>query len=361
MHNSTEWPLLFRNFFFYKILNKKNLNFNYVIKKKKGIIHVDKPWGYNSYEILSWLKRKCYIRQVNIFGFIQSRITGCLLIFLGKPIYFKEIEYEQKTNYVIVYRKIFNSYELDPKKPPGRKKNYCFKDFFLFSLQKKQIDMEKISFFWNKENTSDSGIIEISLAYGSIINSLIINLTYIMSNKIKFLEIRKIRNGNFLEEDGQVSFHDILDSLWIKNCLMKNFCFQKMIIPQEIFWSNYRRILIKNSHVNHICYGKNLRKIGIIKIEVSIEKGEKILILNNYGEPVAIGKMKVNFSCFLRKNSETVIDIKMVLMKKNNSKKKFKEDDKIMKKNIGLTLGLTNFFKKKKFRTIKWWSNNIFL
>jgi H/ACA ribonucleoprotein complex subunit 4 len=361
MENYEEWPLLLKNFLFYKTLKKKNINFYCLIKKQNGIIHIDKPWGYNSYEILFWLKKKCNFIQAIILGFMKSRITGCLLIFWGKISCFEKIEHKQTANYVFVYRKIPNLKEFNKKKFLRKKdKTYC-PAFFLFSLQKKQIDIEKISFFWASDNTSDLGIIEISLKYRSIINSLIINLTFIMKNKIKFLEIRKIRCGNLLEEDGQVSFHDILDALWMKNCLMKNSYFRKMIIPKEIFWSNYRRVLIKNSHINSICYGKTLQKNGILKIEVFIEKGENILILNHFGEPIAIGKMKFNLDTFLRKGIESVIFIKTVLMKKDSHRKKFNKGHKIIKKNLSLILGLTEFFKKKKFVTIKWWNRGMFL
>lgn len=361
MKNYEEWPLLLKNFLFYKTLKKKNINFYCSNRNKNGIIHIDKPWGYNSYEILFWLKKKCNFTQAIILGFLKSRITGCLLIFWGETSCFEKIEHKQISNYVFVYRRICEPKESNKEKIL-RKINKSYRPaFFLFSLQKKQIDIEKISFFWNQHNTSESGIIEISLKYRSIINSLIVNLTFIMKNKIKFLEIRRIKSGNFLEEDGQMSFHDILDALWLKNCLMKNSYFQKMIIPREIFWSNYRRILIKNSQINSICYGKNLQKNGILKIEISIEKGENVLILNYSGEPIALGKMKLNLNTFLRKGIESVVYIKTVLMKKGCRRKKFNKGHKILKKNLGLTLGLTEFFKKKKFVTIKWWNSGMFL
>mmetsp|Transcript_43056 Transcript_43056/g.99984 ORF Transcript_43056/g.99984 Transcript_43056/m.99984 type:complete len:140 (+) Transcript_43056:12-431(+) len=121
------------------------------------------------------------------------------------------------------------------------------------------------------------------------------------------------------------------------------------------FFSEYRRVLVKDSSINSICFGAGLTSSGILKIEPNIEIGEKIVLLNFQGDPIAIGVSKINSYSLFNSFSGLVVETKKVFIQKGFYRKKWHFGPTSTKKNILLSIGIDKFFKKKKFNNQKWW------
>lgn len=62
-----------------------------------------------------------------------------------------------------------------------------------------------------------------------------------------------------------------------------------MIRPLESLLTNYKRIVVKDSAVNAICYGAKLMIPGLLRYEADIEVNEEVVLMTTKGEAIAIG------------------------------------------------------------------------
>lgn len=51
---------------------------------------------------------------------------------------------------------------------------------------------------------------------------------------------------------------------------------------------NYKRIIIKDSSINAICYGAKLMLPGVLRYDNNIDLGTEVVIMSTKGEAVAI-------------------------------------------------------------------------
>lgn len=61
-----------------------------------------------------------------------------------------------------------------------------------------------------------------------------------------------------------------------------------MIRPLESLLVTYKRIVVKDSAVNAVCYGAKLMIPGLLRYEAGIELGEEIVLMTTKGEAIAL-------------------------------------------------------------------------
>jgi predicted RNA-binding protein (TIGR00451 family) len=57
--------------------------------------------------------------------------------------------------------------------------------------------------------------------------------------------------------------------------------------------TNYKRIVVKDSAVNALCYGAKLMIPGLLRYENGIELDEEVVLMTTKGEAVAVGIAQV--------------------------------------------------------------------
>lgn len=62
-----------------------------------------------------------------------------------------------------------------------------------------------------------------------------------------------------------------------------------MIRPLESLLTNFKRIVVKDSAVNAVCYGAKLMIPGLLRYEADIEVHEEVVLMTTKGEAIAIG------------------------------------------------------------------------
>jgi len=60
-------------------------------------------------------------------------------------------------------------------------------------------------------------------------------------------------------------------------------------MPLEYVLTNYKRIVVKDSAVNAICYGAKFMIPGLLRYESGIELGEVVVLMTTKGEAIALG------------------------------------------------------------------------
>lgn len=59
-------------------------------------------------------------------------------------------------------------------------------------------------------------------------------------------------------------------------------------MPLEALLVNHKRVVVKDTSVNAVCYGAQLMLPGILKYENGIEVGDEIVLITTKGEAIAI-------------------------------------------------------------------------
>lgn len=78
-------------------------------------------------------------------------------------------------------------------------------------------------------------------------------------------ELRRVRSGAMDEQDGMVTLHDVLDAQWMHDNTRDESYLRKVIRPLESLLTTYKRIVVKDSAVNAVCYGAKLMIPGLLR------------------------------------------------------------------------------------------------
>ena len=78
-------------------------------------------------------------------------------------------------------------------------------------------------------------------------------------------ELRRVRSGAMDEQDGMVTLHDVLDAQWMLDNTRDESYLRKAIRPLESLLTTYKRIVVKDSAVNAVCYGAKLMIPGLLR------------------------------------------------------------------------------------------------
>lgn len=82
-------------------------------------------------------------------------------------------------------------------------------------------------------------------------------------------ELRRVRSGIMGEKDNMVTMHDLLDAQWMLDNLRDESYIRRVVMPLERLLTNYKRLVVKDSAVNAICYGAKLMIPGLMRWEGS--------------------------------------------------------------------------------------------
>ena len=66
-----------------------------------------------------------------------------------------------------------------------------------------------------------------------------------------------------------------------------------MVRPLEVLLIKHKKIVVKDSAVNAICYGAKLMIPGLLRFSDGIEVGEEVVLMTTKGEAIAGGIAQV--------------------------------------------------------------------
>jgi H/ACA ribonucleoprotein complex subunit 4 len=67
------------------------------------------------------------------------------------------------------------------------------------------------------------------------------------------------------ENNGLVTLHDVLDAQWMYDNQRDESYLRRVIRPLESLLTTYKRIVVKDSAVNAVCYGAKLMIPGLLR------------------------------------------------------------------------------------------------
>jgi len=130
-------------------------------------------------------------------------------------------------------------------------------------------------------------------------------------------ELRRVRSGALSENDGMVTMHDVLDAQWVYDNTRDESYLRRAIRPLESLLLTYKRVVVKDSAVNAICYGAKLMIPGLLRYEDGIELNEEVVIMTTKGEAIALGIAQMTTVQMATCDHGVVAKIKRVIMERD--------------------------------------------
>lgn len=312
-----------------------------------GVINLDKPSNPSSHEVVAWVKRMLRVDRTGHSGTLDPKVTGCLIVCIDRATRLVKSQQGAGKEYVCVIR-------LHDKLPGGEAQfaraletltGALFQRPPLISAVKRQLRVRTIfeSKLYEFDNDRQLAVFWVSCEAGTYIRTLCVHLGLLLGVGAHMQELRRVRSGAMNEEKGLVTLHDVLDAQWLYDNQRDESYLRKVISPLETLLTTYKRIVVKDSSVNAICYGAKLMVPGLLRYEAEIEVHEEIVLITTKGEAIALGIAQMSAVEMTTCDHGVVAKIKRCIMERDlyprrwgmgpvaTEKKKMKESGKLDK------------------------------
>lgn len=170
----------------------------------------------------------------------------------------------------------------------------------------------------------DLGIFWVSCEAGTYVRTLCVHLGFILGCGSHMQELRRVRSGALKEDQTMVTMHDVKDAQWLYEKYNDESYLRRVIMPLEILLTGYKRIVVKDTSVNAICYGAQLMLPGVLRYESDIEVGKEVVLITTKGEAIAVAIAQMTTSTIATCDHGVVSKTKRVVMDRDTYEKKWK-------------------------------------
>ena len=160
----------------------------------------------------------------------------------------------------------------------------------LISAVKRQLRIRTIyeSKLLEFDNERRLGVFWVSCEAGTYIRTLCVHLGLLLGVGGHMQELRRVRSGALTETDDIVTCHDILDAQYLYDSTKDETYLRRVIRPLESLLTGYKRMVVKDTAVNAVCYGAKFMIPGLLRYEAGIEVGEEVVLMTTKGEAIAL-------------------------------------------------------------------------
>uniref|UniRef100_A0A0K0EZE4 Putative H/ACA ribonucleoprotein complex subunit 4 n=1 Tax=Strongyloides venezuelensis TaxID=75913 RepID=A0A0K0EZE4_STRVS len=333
--NSEDWPLLLKNF------DKMNVRTNHYtplpdgcsplqrdLKNyvSSGYFNLDKPANPSSHEVVSWIKRILRCEKTGHSGTLDPKVSGCLIVCIDRTTRLAKSQQGAGKEYVAIF-KLHNS--VDGEKPIRNALEKLTGALFqrppLISAVKRQLRVRTIykNTLIEYDNEQNMGIFRVSCEAGTYVRTLCVHLGLLLGTGGNMLELRRSRSGVTSEHDGLVTMHDILDAQYLYDHQKDDTYLRTIIRPLEALLIGHKRIVVKDSAVNAICYGAKILLTGVLRFDDGIEIGKEIVIVTTKGEAICIAIAMMTTATMCTVDHGIVAKTKRVIMERDTYGRKW--------------------------------------
>ncbi len=283
-----------------------------------GIINIDKVKGPTSHQISFWVKQMLNLTKVGHGGTLDPHVTGVLTILLQNSTKVERILTSVNKEYVGI---------INFSKPVEKKKVERLFEYFTGEIYQKppleaavsrKIRTREVYFIKLLEIDEDKRnvLFRVGCNAGTYIRVLCTDIGLIFGMNAVMTDLRRIRSGIF-DENSCVYLQDLKDAIEIWKETGDEKFLRKIIHPVEEICDGVKKIWIKDSAVNAVCYGANLNIPGIVRFEKGIKVNDDVAIMSLKNELVAIGKSLRTSEEIKDMDKGEVVDIDRVIMERD--------------------------------------------
>ncbi|KAF9367023.1 centromere/microtubule-binding protein cbf5, partial [Podila verticillata] len=160
----------------------------------------------------------------------------------------------------------------------------------LISAVKRQLRIRTIheSKLIEFDNDRHLAVFWVACEAGTYMRTMCVHMGLMLGVGGHMQELRRVRSGHMGEEDDIVTMHDVLDAQWMYDNTKDESYLRKVVRPLETLLTTYKRVVVKDSAVNAICYGAKLMIPGLLRYESGIEVNEEVVLMTTKGEAIAL-------------------------------------------------------------------------
>lgn len=368
--DTTQWPLLLKN---YDKLNVRTSHytpiasgcsplkrpiFDYV---RYGVINLDKPSNPSSHEVVAWIKRILRVEKTGHSGTLDPKVTGCLIVCVDRATRLVKSQQAAGKEYVAIAR-LHNAIESEAKLAQGLEKltGALFQMPPVISAVKRQLRIRTIyeSKLLEFDKERNLAVFWVSCEAGTYIRTLCVHLGLLLGSGGHMQELRRVRSGILSEDEHLVTMHDVLDAQYQYDQNKDESYLRRVIKPLELLLTNYKRVVVKDSAVNAICYGAVLMVPGLLRFDSSIEVGDEVVLMTTKGEAIAIGVAQMTSPVMATVDHGVVAKIKRVVMERDTYPRRWGLGPRAQEKKKLVAAGKLDKFGRPNEATPKEWTKN---
>ncbi|XP_046454907.1 H/ACA ribonucleoprotein complex subunit 4-like isoform X2 [Daphnia pulex] len=363
----SQWPLLLKNF------DKLNTRTNHYTPLPSGcsplkrpikdyihggFINLDKPSNPSSHEVVAWIKRILRCEKTGHSGTLDPKVTGCLIVCIDRATRLVKSQQGAGKEYVAIF-KLHSAVEDNNQIPRALEKltGALFQRPPLISAVKRQLRVRTIyeSKFYEYDAERQMGIYWVSCEAGTYVRTHCVHLGLVLGVGAQMAELRRVRSGIQSEKEGLMTMHDVIDAQWLHDNHKDETYLRRVIRPLEALMMSHKRIIMKDSAVNAVCYGAKIMLPGVLRYENGIELNEEIVIVTTKGEAVALAIALMTTTTMASCDHGIVAKIKRVVMERDTYPRKWGLGPKASVKKGMVKQGLLDKFGKPNDKTPKDW------
>jgi len=324
--DTSKWPLLLKN---YDQLHVRTGHYTPIasgatpLKRplaeylKYGVINLDKPANPSSHEVVAWIRRMLRVEKTGHSGTLDPKVTGCLIVCINRATRLVKSQQGAGKEYIAVLR---THAAVDSERTMLRGLEQLTGALFqrppLISAVKRQLRVRTVyaNTLIEFDKERNLTIFRVSCEAGTYIRTLCVHLGLVLGVGGHMQELRRSRSGILSENEHLTTMHDVMDAQYQYDQTKDETYLRHVIKPLEILLTNYKRLVLKDSAVNAVCYGAKLMLPGLLRFAAGIEVNEEVVLMTTKGEAVAVGIAMMATADMAHCDHGSVAKIKRVIM-----------------------------------------------
>jgi len=367
--DTSKWPLLLRN---YDKLNVRTGHYTPIpmghspMKRpldeylKYGMINLDKPANPPSHEVVAWIKRILKVEKTGHSGTLDPKVTGCLIVCINRATRLVKSQQGAGKEYIAVLRlhdKLKDEATLN--KAMTELTGAIFQRPPLISAVKRQLRIRTIyeSQLLEFDNDRNLAIFRVGCEAGTYIRTLCVHLGLLCGVGGHMQELRRSRSGACNEHQQLYTMHDLLDAQYVYETHRDESYLRRVVNPLEMLLLKHKRVVVKDSAVNAICYGAKFMLPGLLRFENGIEVNDEVVMMTTKGEAIAVGIAQMTTAVMATCDHGVVAKIKRVIMDRDTYPRKWGLGPRASQKKKMIAAGTLDKHGRPNDKTPKDWSN----
>eukprot|EP00211_Chloroparvula_japonica_P002610 CAMPEP_0119122904 /NCGR_PEP_ID=MMETSP1310-20130426/3017_1 /TAXON_ID=464262 /ORGANISM="Genus nov. species nov., Strain RCC2339" /LENGTH=480 /DNA_ID=CAMNT_0007112631 /DNA_START=150 /DNA_END=1592 /DNA_ORIENTATION=+ len=368
--DTSEWPLLLKNYDkllvrtgHFTPLDSGNSPLKRPIQEyiRYGVILLDKPANPSSHEVVAWIRRILRVEKTGHSGTLDPKVTGCLVVCIDRATRLVKSQQSAGKEYVAILRlhsAIDNELKLATAVETLR--GALFQRPPLISAVKRRLRIRTIyeSKLIEFDKERNLAVFWVSCEAGTYIRTLCVHLGLLLGVGGHMQELRRVRSGALSENSHMYTMHDVMDAMHEFDKNKDEAYLRRVINPLEFLLTNNKRIVVKDSAVNAICYGAKLMIPGLLRFEKDIENGEQVVLMTTKGEAIALAIAHMTSAVMATCQHGVVARIKRVIMERDTYPRKWGMGPRAKIKKQLVKEGKLDKFGKVNDKTPKEWTTS---
>lgn len=372
--DTSNWPILLKN---YDRLNVRTGHYTPLpaghspLKRpiadylKYGVINLDKPANPSSHEVVAWIKRILRVEKTGHSGTLDPKVTGNLIVCIDRATRLVKSQQGAGKEYVCIAR--LHSAVPDVAKVARALETLTgavFQRPPLISAVKRQLRIRTIYESKMLEYDAEKHLVVfwISCEAGTYVRTMCVHLGLVLGVGGHMQELRRVRSGIMGEKDNMVTMHDVMDAQYVYDKEKSDETYlRRVVMPLEVLLTSYKRLVVKDSAVNAICYGAKLMIPGLLRFENDIEPGEEVVLMTTKGEAIALGIAEMTTAVMATCDHGIVAKIKRVVMDRDTYPRKWGLGPRASMKKKLIAAGKLDKHGKPNESTPQEWMRNVVL